>query len=674
MDIEISVHVSPVDYLLNRVRYLVELFRLFGRGDLRYRFIVTVGADQEPEDLEARCPWATEHPIEFRWAERAIFRDHSWQGVGLDRFRHDYSAPLVLLVDLDLLFAASVGEAIERLPSGRAIAGVMEFRSPFIGESGLSSSERWRALYRSAGLGEPSLRFKYSIDRYPGHEICPAHFGLAFVLARREVVAEIGRIIFDELEIVERDAPSFFSDELALTLAIDRLGLTATELPLRFSHPLSEGLYEFKDDWRRPVVLNYTTNDTFNAKTDIELPDTVAAWLRITEPKAGVREIFRRKLAKVHAAVERSGRPLLSTDPLPPDRVAPDGDDFRVPDPPPRLIGNVGSTNLVEFGGKIFAVPQQLGALDVADERARLASGIIAGASLDEVFEKLGPTAIVEAFLAQNARIAALEAALIKLGCIDRLSAQSSQHQPNFPFQGEIRLPADANAAAPILEEANYWGHNLVRYLGQIYAVPVGLGHINFESDGQKLVGLLRAESLASLRAMVTSQFLGNEIKTEYATEGATEIRTRLKALEELLTERSRRVASLEATMQERDQRLKALEQTLDEKNQRIAGLQALEETLGERTQRIAALEATMQERDRRLKALEQTLEEKNGRIAGLQALEETLGERTQRIAALEATMEERSGRLQAVEKTLEGKDQRIAALEAAVSERSVRS
>ena len=84
--------------------------------------------------------------------------------------------------------------------------------------------------------------------------------------------------------------------------------------------------------------------------------------------------------------------------------------------------------------------------------------------------------------------------ALIKTGCVDRLSEKRSHGQPNSQFQGEIRLPADTDAAAPILEEANYWGHNLVRYRDQIYAVPVGLGQINFESDKQKLVGLLRAD------------------------------------------------------------------------------------------------------------------------------------------------------------------------------------
>jgi hypothetical protein len=412
MDIEISVHISPVDYLLNRLRYLVESFRIFGAGNLRYRFIVTVGSEQEPEDLSARCPWAADHPIEFNWAERAIFVKHSWQGVGLERFRYDYSAPFVLFVDSDLLFAAPICEAIERLPTGRAIAGVMEFGSPFITVSDRPSSEHWRMLYHSAGLGEPSLRFKHSIDRLPGHDICPPDFGLAFVLARREAAAEIGRIIFDELAVVERVSPSFFSDELALTLAIDRLKLQVTELPLRFSHPLSEGLHEFNCEWRQPVVLNYTTNDTFNSQIDIGTPDAVAAWLQSNEPRVGVREIFRRRIAKVHAAVVQSDKPPLVTIPLPLDRLISPTDNIPVPEPPPRLIGSIGSTNLVEFGGNFFAVPQSLGVLDITDARAQCTPGILVGASLDDVFGQLGSNTIVQAFTAQNARIIALEAAL----------------------------------------------------------------------------------------------------------------------------------------------------------------------------------------------------------------------------------------------------------------------
>ena len=170
--------------------------------------------------------------------------------------------------------------------------------------------------------------------------------------------------------------------------------------------------------------------------------------------------------------------------------------------------------------------------------------------------------------------------ALIKAGCVDRLSEKRSYGQPNSQFQGEIRLLADTDATAPILEEADYWGHNLVRYRDQIYAVPFSLGQVNFQTDGQAVAGLLRADSLAALRTTVLSQLL----KKEYTADGAVEIRARLKALEESLLERTRRVASLEATVEERNQRLKGVEQTLEE-----------------RTQRIAALETTMEERDRRL-------------------------------------------------------------------------
>ena len=218
--------------------------------------------------------------------------------------------------------------------------------------------------------------------------------------------------------------------------------------------------------------------------------------------------------------------------------------------------------------------------------------------------------------------------ALIKAGSVDRLSEKRSYCQPNSQFQGEIRLLADTDATAPILEEADYWGHNLVRYRDQIYAVPFSLGQVNFQTDGQAVAGLLRADSLAALRTTVLSQLL----KKEYTADGAVEIRARLKALEESLLERTRRVASLEATVEERNQRLKGVEQTLEERRSALR-------------------------RWRR--------PWKN--VIGAWGADAT-------NPALEAAMEERSGRLQAVEKTREGKDRRIAALEAAVSERRVRS
>ena len=52
MDLEIHVPISPTQGFLNRFRYLFKSWQINGDPALSYRFVVTVGADQEPDDLE----------------------------------------------------------------------------------------------------------------------------------------------------------------------------------------------------------------------------------------------------------------------------------------------------------------------------------------------------------------------------------------------------------------------------------------------------------------------------------------------------------------------------------------------------------------------------------------------------------------------------------------------
>ena len=148
---------------------------------------------------------------------------------------------------------------------------------------------------------------------------------------------------------------------------------------------------------------------------------------------------------------------------------------------------------------------------------------------------------------------------LVKLGCIDRLPEERSAHEFNTRFEGEIRLAIDGNAAAPILRETNYRGHNLVQYLGHFYAVPIALGPLDLSATAQRLDSFLCADSLADLRAMVTNRTLLGYIGH---LEGVTEaIEPRLKALEDAIAERTQRLASLESTLDERTNRLVTLEQ-----------------------------------------------------------------------------------------------------------------
>jgi hypothetical protein len=104
--------------------------------------------------------------------------------------------------------------------------------------------------------------------------------------------------------------------------------------------------------------------------------------------------------------------------------------------------------------------------------------------------------------------------------------------------------------ATPVAVETNYWGHNLVRYRGRFYAVPIALGPFDLTSNERRLADLPNADNLSVLRDIVISQAVTGELKA------------RLKNLEEALEERTHRIRSLEATMEERNVRLQALEKS----------------------------------------------------------------------------------------------------------------
>jgi hypothetical protein len=104
--------------------------------------------------------------------------------------------------------------------------------------------------------------------------------------------------------------------------------------------------------------------------------------------------------------------------------------------------------------------------------------------------------------------------------------------------------------ATPVAVETNYWGHNLVRYRGRFYAVPIALGPFDLTSNERRLADLPNADNLSVLRDIVISQAVTGELKA------------RLKNLEEALEERTHRIRSLETTMEERNVRLQALEKS----------------------------------------------------------------------------------------------------------------
>jgi hypothetical protein len=308
MDLEIHVPISPTPGFFNRVRYLLRSWQIFGDPNLSYRLVITVGVEQDPEDLSAWVPWASGQNIAWRWFNGVPFRRHWWWGTINSRFQADIEADYFLMVDADTLFTGPIGEAIALLPSDNGIAGVMAYASPFRDLlPGETSAQRWQQLFAALGFGQPRLAFAHSASG----EACPAYYNNAFLLMRRETAKKIGQIIFHEMENCDRAIGNMmFRDQIAVTQAIERLGLSPVSLPLRYNHPIGDAGPASCDEWSKARLFHYTVNDTFNAERDGDSPQSIAAWLERTRDRglSGARGRFRERIETVHRRLRTDGR------------------------------------------------------------------------------------------------------------------------------------------------------------------------------------------------------------------------------------------------------------------------------------------------------------------------------------------------------------------------------
>jgi hypothetical protein len=299
MDLEIHIPISPTDGFFNRVRYLIRSWQMNAGSGWSYRFVITVGADEAPHDFSDRVPWAEGLPISWRWFDRDLFRRYSYAGTANDRFRADIEADYLLLMDADMLVIGPVAEALQHLPAG-GVAGVTAYETPFRDlRPGETAEGRWRELFSRLRLGELSFDFRHSTGM-----ICPAYFNNAFFLADRATAAEMGRIVFAEMDACDSAiGRSPFLDQIAMTLAIYRLKLPAGFLSLRYNHFVGQpAVPGWQNEWQEARVVHYTSTDLFVAGTDGHTQQTVGQWLdrmqNVELPGLGGR--FRDALALVH--------------------------------------------------------------------------------------------------------------------------------------------------------------------------------------------------------------------------------------------------------------------------------------------------------------------------------------------------------------------------------------
>jgi hypothetical protein len=276
LDCEIHVPISPTPSFFNQIRLMAASFRRYG-GPLRNsRIVVTVGAEEQT-DLAGRLPWSRDCDVEWRWLDPTLFARHNYWGTAVERFRQPFESEYVLFLDADVLAVSPPELTTSPVTETGGIAGLIAHVAPF--ENPLQG---WTELTAAAGLGPPPFVARHSgwglMDYSFEGRYAPPYFNLGVLFCSRDTARAVAARLYEEMEIVDGVRDTVYRCQIALTLAIIRLGIPWHELPLRLNFP-NDLLF-----WRghqaeaaRIQLMHYLREDEINRTSDFASDDALRA-------------------------------------------------------------------------------------------------------------------------------------------------------------------------------------------------------------------------------------------------------------------------------------------------------------------------------------------------------------------------------------------------------------
>jgi hypothetical protein len=240
MKLEVRIAISPTPQFFRQVEYLWRSYAARCSG-VDFRFVVSVGEDCEPFDLEERNPWSRGY-VAWRWADREEFRRLSYGATALDRFRYPTDADVVLLSDADMLLVRPIDDLLAALTAQPAVAGVVAWVPPFIGLGPPVPGSSWTAVFAAAGRKLPRDRYQHpgwgSMFAQPEHRFCPAYYNFGVVFVPGSVVVQLGREYERQLPIaMATPIHHIYYAQVALTFAIYELDLPRVALEPKYNFP-----------------------------------------------------------------------------------------------------------------------------------------------------------------------------------------------------------------------------------------------------------------------------------------------------------------------------------------------------------------------------------------------------------------------------------------------------
>lgn len=235
--LEIHVPISPTPLFLNMLRCLAHSLRRHGGAYRDAPIIASVGDVNIDSRLARRLPWLKPLGVELRWLGRREFAVRNYFATGHQRWKYAHKSDVVLLLDADILIAGPLDEMVQSVFERNVIAGMIAHCCPF--ERAGQHHMTWDIMFRHCEAGKPRIEHEHTgwswLSNDPRRRNCPAYFNYGVVCAPRSICSQIAPIIDEIFDQVREIAPSVFAAQIALAVAIAKLDLPATALPMRWN-------------------------------------------------------------------------------------------------------------------------------------------------------------------------------------------------------------------------------------------------------------------------------------------------------------------------------------------------------------------------------------------------------------------------------------------------------
>jgi hypothetical protein len=304
--LEVRIPISPRDHYFNRVRLISNSIRSLGERYSDVTIRVTIGSEFVGEDLYARFPWSKPLGIVWHWVYGAEFNTwagtrHPYLATMMERFRPPFTTKYVLMLDADVIAIRPFDELFDLLSEGAGLAGVMAYVSPFAGRDG--HNLMWNKFFHIAGLGEPRYEHQLNgwgfVDAAAERRLSPPYLNTGVLLASASALEALYQPYQEALQLVRTQLDTYFFEQVALTLALAKIGMRCGIASLRYNFPNDPRFDKaYPDELRDVRFLHFLQTATVRRDLDFQDEDAITA-LAARRDLTGSNEALRKRLAEL---------------------------------------------------------------------------------------------------------------------------------------------------------------------------------------------------------------------------------------------------------------------------------------------------------------------------------------------------------------------------------------